>query len=215
MNIIRTPAVELSAIPALAYKQKLASGGAGIRLLRLDQDASAAFTLDKRGDLVAFGTVNTALFPAAAVKEAFELTVGIPYSSRGKISVSGYAQVKEPEDVTEAETAAIDMVDSREYAALVAAYGDGNGKLNYTLLNKNFIQFAAKSKVVADLVAKKTGDEDILVYIVKNRAGYLAKSKEAPTDDETRALIETLDEIDPRAAFKELKSYIRRLLAHK
>jgi hypothetical protein len=43
MNIIRTTAVELSLIPAIAYKQKLASGGAGIKLFRLDQDATAVF----------------------------------------------------------------------------------------------------------------------------------------------------------------------------
>jgi hypothetical protein len=35
------------------------------------------------------------------------------------------------------------------------------------------------------------------------------------SNEETAALIETLDEIDPRSAFKELAAYIKRLLARK
>ena len=48
MNIIRTKAVELSTIPAIAYKQKLCSGGAGVKILRLDRDSAAVLTLDKK-----------------------------------------------------------------------------------------------------------------------------------------------------------------------
>ncbi|MDR0916200.1 MAG: hypothetical protein LBN02_03315 [Oscillospiraceae bacterium] len=216
MNIIRTAAVELSAIPAIAYKLKLASGGAGLKILRLDADATAMFTLDKRGGAPApFGKVDDALFPSDAVDEALDLTEGLPYSSRGKIKVSVYEQVREAEDVTETEVDAIDLVDSDEYAAIVSRYTDEKGKINYRLMNKDFIQFAAKSKTVADAVAENALEDDILVYIVKNRAAYLADKKDTLTDDQTRALIETLDEIDPRGAFKELKAHLRRLLARK
>lgn len=123
--------------------------------------------------------------------------------------------MKDSEDVTEQETDAIDMVDSEEYAAIVDRYTDEKGRINYKLMNKDFIQFAAKSKLVADMVADNALEDDILVHIVKNRAGYLAGKKESLSDDETRALIETLDEIDPRGSFKELKNHIRRLLARK
>lgn len=214
MNIIRTSAVELSTIPAIAYKQKLASGGSGLKLLRLDQDTSAVFTMDKRGGLpVPYGKVDISLFPEAAVDEAVDMTNGLPFSSRGKIQVSVFEERKDVEDVTEQEVDAIDMVDSEEYAAIVDRYTDEKGKMDYSLLNKDFIQFTARSKLAADMVSNHSPEEDILSHIVKNRAGYLANKKESLSDEETAALIETLDEIDPRGAFKEVKAYIRRLLA--
>ena len=214
MNIIRTPAVELSAIPAMAYKQKLTAGGSGLKLHRLDCDATAVFTIDRRtGVPLPFGKVDDQLFPDFAVAEALELTSGVPYSSRGKLKIAGYNGPNEPEDVTEAETEAIDMVGSDEYNAIVDRYSDEKGKMNYRLMNKDFIQFAAKSKTVGDMVANRALEEDIIVHIVKNRAGFLSGKKDGLDDAETVRLIETLDEIDPKSAFGELKGHIRRMLA--
>ncbi len=215
MNIIRTPAVELSTIPAITFKQKLASGGAGLKLMRLDSDAAAVFTLDKRtGDAVAYGQVDAKLFPDEAVREAMELTQGTPYSARGKIQVKGFT-TQEPDDVTEDQIDAVDMVDSDEYKAIVERYTDEKGKMNYTLMNKDFIQFASKSKVVGEMVAAKSSEEEILIAIVRSRATYLSGKNESLDDKQVAALIETLDEIDPRSAFKELRASIRRMLSKK
>ena len=216
MNIIRTAAVELLTIPAIAYKQKLASGGCGLRILRLDQSEVGAFTINKRdGDAVPYGSINAALFPDFAVEEALEVTNGLPYSSRGKICVSVFSESKEEEDVTEEEINAIDMVDSDEYNAIIDRYSDESGKMNYQLMNKDFIQFAAKSSTVSKMVGERASEGDILAHVLKNRAGHLANKKESLSDDEVKALIETLEEIDTRGAFKELKAHIRRLLARR
>ncbi|MCL1852949.1 MAG: hypothetical protein FWF88_07940 [Peptococcaceae bacterium] len=226
MNIIRSTAIELATIPAIAYKQKLASGGAGIRIFRLDQEAVAVFTVDKRsGEGVPYGPYDTALFPDEAVYEALELTTGLPFSARGKLKVSvlaeGHAgapakeaaEVIEDVDVLETETEKIDMVDSEEYRALIERYTDEKGKINYTLMNKDFIQFTSGSKTVEKMVAEKVDVDEMVRFVVKNRVGQLAGKKEVLEDEQTDALIETLDEIDPRSAFKELKLYMRRLLA--
>jgi len=214
MNIIRTPAVELSTIPAIAYKQKLSAGGSGLKLYRIDRDAKAVFTIDRRGGApVPYGKVDEKLFPNEAVEEALELTIGAPYASRGKVRIASFDEPKEPEDVEETETEAIDMVGSDEYQAIVQRYSDEKGKMNYRLMNKDFIQFAAKSKVVNEMVAKRALEEDILLHIVKSRAGFLSGNKETLSDAETERLIETLDEIDPRSTFGELKNHIRRMLA--
>jgi len=219
MNIIRTTAVELTAVPAIAYKQKLASGGAGVKIFRLDSDAAAVFTLDKRtGEALPFGKYDEKLFPDEAVLEAAELTSGLPYSARGKLKIAVFddeepAGEESAEDVTEDETEKVDMVDSDEYQALTLRYTNEKGKINYTLMNKDFIQFAAKSNVVADMIGAKANVEDILIFIVKSRAAFLAGKKDSISDDEARAIIETMDEIDPRSAFKELSAYIKRMLA--
>jgi len=90
---------------------------------------------------------------------------------------------------------------------------DEKDKLNYQLMNKDFIQFASKSKTVSTMIAEKAIAEDVLVFVVKSRAAFVAGKKESLDDELAVALIETLDEIDPRSAFKELKAYINRMFA--
>ena len=220
--IIRTTAVELGNIPAIAYKQKLSAGGSGIKIFRLDRDQSAVFRIDRRsGEAAPYGKYDAALFPDEAVLEALELTIGLPYTARGKLKINFIDEADAPEesaeeesvDVAETETEKVDMVGSAEYAAFIARYTNEKGKLNYTLMNKDFIQFASGSKIVGDMVGNKAKVEDIVLHIIKNRAAFLAGKKDSLSDEETAALIETLDEIDPRSAFKELEAYLRRLLA--
>jgi len=212
-NIIRTKAVELTTIPAIAYKLKLAAGGAGIKILRIDGNQTAASTIDKRtGDLLPYGTYDDALFPAEAFDEAYELTTGLPYSARGSIKISPM-EVQSVDVVEEAPPEQVDMTLSPEYQALVDRYSDEKGKLNYALMNKDFIQFAAKSKVVSDMVSVKQSQEMIMSFIIKSRTTMIANQKQSLDDASVALLIETLDEIDPRSAFKELKAYVNRLLS--
>ena len=212
MNIIRTKAVELTAIPAIAYKQKLSAGGAGIKILRIDADQSAVCTIDRRtGECVPFGPADENLFPMEAFDEALELLIGLPYSARGNIRLSAI-QAQANDVVEEAPPEQVDMTLSPEYTALTERYSDEKGKMNYPLMNKEFIQFASKSKTVADMAGRRAAQEEILLFVVKSRATLAAGTKESLDDQSTSLLIETLDEIDPRSAFKELKAYINRIL---
>jgi len=213
MNIIRSRAEELSVIPAVAYKQKLASGGAGIKIIRNDGE-TAVCTIDKRtGDMIPYGSFSEALFPMEAFDEAFELTNGLPYSARGKIRLL-ILEEAQPDDVAEdAPAEQVDMTLSPEYTAIIERYSDEKGKLNYTLMNKDFIQFAARSKVVQGLVGAGASNDAILEEIVKNRAAEISLTKNHLDNQSIKLLIETLDEIDPRSAFKELKAHINRMLS--
>ena len=215
MNIIRTKAVELSAIPAIAYKQKLAAGGAGVKVLRMDMDASAVVTIDKRGgDWIPYGPLNEDLFPVEAIDEAIELTSGLPFSARGNIKVVP-VEVKVKEDVVEdAPAEQLDMTMSKEYQMLIDRYCDEKGKLNYNLMNKDFIQFAAKSQVVADMINADKSRDEIVNFIVRSRVGNITKMGDLD-QQAAELLIESLDEIDPRSAFKELKAFLTRLTSRK
>lgn len=211
MKIVRTISVELTSIPAIAYKQKLTSGGAGIKILRLDTEATASATIDKStGKPIPYGKIDGTLFPIEALKEAIELTDGMPYSGRPniKIDVSKYSEKKE-----ETEEERINIVESDEYKSIINLYCDKNGKLNYTLMNKDFIKFASKSKVVENMVENNALTEDILIFIIKSRTTFIANKKESLDNDYIKALIETLDEINIRSAFKELRNYINKLLS--
>ncbi|MCL1891586.1 MAG: hypothetical protein FWG00_06250 [Coriobacteriia bacterium] len=211
-NIIRTKAVELTTIPAIAYKQKLSAGGAGIKILRADNDHSAVCTIDKRtGDMQPYKGIDEELFPYEAFDEAFELTNSLPYSARGSIKVAPH-QVNAEIDVAEdAPADQVDMTLSPEYQAIIKRYSDERGRLNYALMNKDFIQFAAKSKAVSEMIGEGASQDELVGFIVKSRATYVANQKESLDDAQVALLIETLDEIDPRSAFKELKAHLIRM----
>ena len=213
-HIIRTRAFELTVIPAIAYKQKLQGKGSGIKILRLDRDAAAVYTLDRRtGEGKPYGKVDGKLFPPEALDEALEATVGMPYSARGNIRIdTSKYQAPAEEALPEEE---IDMVDSDEYNAIIQRYSDEKGRMNYALMNKDFIQFTAKSKVASEMLARKEKTDDIILFVIKNRAAFIAGKKKSLEEKEVKALIETLDEIDPRSAFKELKDYLKRRLARR
>jgi len=176
-----------------------------------------------------FPKIDESLFPAEAFDEALELVAGLPYSARGKLAFRIQTEA-EPEDVVdeagkESEEGAAppsaptsqqhDMTHSAEYRAIVERYADQNGKLNYALMNKDFIQFAAKSKVVASMVAERRQNEEILLFVIKSRAALIAGKRDSLDDTAAASLIATLDEIDPRSAFKELKAHINRMLARR
>ena len=105
------------------------------------------------------------------------------------------------------------MTLSPEYAAIVDRYSDEKGKLNFQLMNKDFIQFTAKSKTVSDMMEAGADQQNILYFVIQSRAAFISGRKESLDDPSVALLIESLDEIDPRSAFKELKAYINRQLA--
>ncbi|MCL2629921.1 MAG: hypothetical protein FWD49_00170 [Firmicutes bacterium] len=227
MNIIRTTAIELSSIPAIAYKLKIKTGGAGVKIHRLDTPDIATFTVDKRtGTLVPYGKVILEVFPLNAQAEAVSLTAGLPYSSRGMVSKpvvsvakATVAEVSEPEpelvaeEITCEEDERVCMAFSPEYLAIIKEYSDINsGKLSFQRMNKEFIQFASKSKVVDKLIADKTAVDEIVKFVVKNRAENLSKNKIGISDKELGALMEILDDICVRSAFKELNAHLKRML---
>jgi len=216
MNIIRTKVVELEEAPVVAYKIKLRSGGSGIKLHRTDQDASVFAEVDKRtGDVIIDGVVDQDLFPYAAFDEAADILAGLPYSARGKVKILVSDDIDAEEVCTDqiqgqALPDAAQMVESDEFKALIDRFSDENGKLNYALMNKQFMQFAASSKVVGEMVGRKESENDIRLFILKNRAAHHANKREHLSDEEANALLEALNEINPRSAFKELNLYLRR-----
>ena len=215
MNIIRTKVVELNEIPAIAYKLKLKSGGSGIKMHRTDKDATAFAEVDKRTGSCVLDKIDQELFPETAFDEALELLEGLPYSGRGKVQILVSDEV-EAEDVctggNDVPTSA-QMVESDEFNAIIDRYSDENGKINYALMNKQFMQFAQTSKVVSEMIGKRDSESDIRMFVLKNRAAFLANKKEHLSDEEATALMEALNEISPRSAFKELNLYLRKRLS--
>ncbi|MFN3938795.1 MAG: hypothetical protein ACK4KW_14610, partial [Gemmobacter sp.] len=149
--MIRTRIVELSTIDAIAYRRKLRGGKTGLVIQRADMAQPGLATIN-RNDGTADIAANTPRegYPPEAFAEAVELTQGLPFTARGAIKVVPQRETSDEVEETAEEAAA---VSSAEYEAVVRAYTDKRGVLSYDLLNKDFIQFAKSSKVVAGMVA--------------------------------------------------------------
>ena len=207
--MIRTEAVRIESINGLAYKQKLVAGGAGITIITPDD--KAVFTINKRdGSCVPYGKVNSEVFTAAIVEEALELTRGLSYGLHDTLSNVRIDETLPVEP--EIENEAIDVIESVEYKEFIEQYTDKKDKFSYQLMNKDLIQFAAKSTIVSKMLEEKEDVDIIVRYIVRSKAADLARNG-GMDDDMLTAFIDVFDSMDTRSAFKELKAHLRGMLA--
>jgi hypothetical protein len=223
--MIRTKLVELSTIEAAAYRRRLKGGKSGVVIIRYDTAQPGLATINKgTGEPDPAANVPKDLFPMEAFKEAFELTLGMPYCKRGGMKLSTVRKQKsgppksdipvtvemiEAEDDTPEEAA---VVDSSEYAAIVKAYTNKKGELSYQLLNRDFIKFAKRSKLVGQMVADKASVDDIRNHIVQTKLIQLTGNKSL-TEAQVKRIVEMLDDVSPRHVFRELNDEIRKMLS--
>ncbi|MBF2050706.1 MAG: hypothetical protein EDM05_019415 [Leptolyngbya sp. IPPAS B-1204] len=208
--MIRTKIVELSTIEAAAYRQKLKDGKPGVVILRYDTSQPGLASVNRRtGTPEPSANTNLETFPIAAFQEAIELTSGMPYSRRGAVKLSGNQEAVDTDEESPEELA---IVNSAEYEAIVKAYTNKKGELSYQLLNKDFIQFAKSSKIVADMVANRASVDEIREYVIRVKLESLTGNREL-TLAQTKRIVEMLDEVSPRYVFRELNDEIIRMLS--
>ena len=207
--MIRTDAVKLTTIKAVAYRQKQADGDVGIVIIRPDQKQPGIAAINKKtGEPVPTANTNTARFPVEAFQEAFKLTAGMQLRRQGslKVTKSMFASekpAKEPEVISMNEAA---------YAAILNHYTDKNGKLSYDTINKEMIRFAHSSSIVRNMIAENKSLSQISEYIVFNKFRNIADNQDL-SEGELKLIIEALNEADPKGVFKELNEEIKKLLA--
>jgi len=214
--MIRTEAVKTTTIPGMAFRQKLQAGGTGITIITPHERAT--FTVNKRdGSCVPYGKVNEKVFTENVIKEVLELTMGLPYRRLGsitKVHVNKPCEESPVEHEVDDEKADIDIISSAEYAAFIEKFSDKKGRFSHQLMNKELMQFAAKSGVVNKKLMMKENTDMIVRYVVRSKAAKLARRKEMD-DDTLTAFIETIDSICTRSAFKELNAYLRDRLSRR
>ena len=220
--MIRTNVVRLSVIPAIAFRQKLPSGGSGIVILREEASQPGLASISKTsGEPIL--TVNTSveLFSPEAFKEAITLTAGLPYKKQGNVQLKGEPLAadgvleeptpeEEPVSAEQAEEEAV--VDSAEYAKIVEKYTDKNGKLSYELLNKDMIKFAHSSSRVRRMVEEDESVEDIRLYVVGTKFRNITGNRDL-TDAQVLKIVELLDEVSPKGVLKEFTDELRKMKA--
>jgi len=211
--IIRTKLVELSTLAAVAYRQKL-KDGPGVVVLRYDMAQPGFASISRKtGEPVPAPNTNLEVYPLEAFREALELTGGMPYSRRGKVQLSGDPTAETSLSAAEEpSTEVFAAVDSAEYKAIVNAYTNKKGELSYDLLNKDFIQFAKSSKIVASMVADQVSLDDLRDYIIKVKFETLTGNPNL-TPAQMNCIVEVLDEVSPRSVFRELNDELKKMLS--
>ena len=210
--MIRTNSVTLSVMPALAYRQKLPSGGSSVVIIRADATQPGVASISKTsGEPIVADNTPAELYPPEAFAEAIELTAGMPYRKQGKprIVAQDLQQVEvEPEPADEELPEAAVVIDSAEYQALVYAFTDKKGRLSYDLLNKELIQFAHSSEMVRRMVEAQDPEDRIRLFVVGTKFRNVTGNKDL-TDEQVLKMAELLDEVSPKGVFKDLTADIR------
>ncbi len=207
--MIRTNVVKLTTIPAVAYRQKLTSGGSGITILRYDTEQPGIASISKTsGEPILAKNTPAKLYPPEAFKEAMELTYRMPYKKQNSVKLKGEAPVEVVEEVPEP---VVSMADRPEYLAVVNNYLDKNGQLSYDLINKDLIQFAHRSSIVRNMIREGESAAKIRDYVVGVKFRNIAGNDDL-TDKEIDGITELLDEVSPKGVYREFNSELRKLL---
>ncbi len=207
--MIRTNTVKLTVIQACAYRQKLKAGDNSIVIVRPDTTQPGIGAISKKtGEAVPTVNTNTELYPAEAFREAMDLTRGLPFRKRGAVKVTK-EMFTEPEPVPEAEEIVFDEV---AYRRVVDKYTDKTGIFSFDLMNKDFISFAKRSSIVRGMIDDVAKASDISTYILRNKIRNVAGDLDMP-DGAVDMIIDKLEEVSPKGAYKELNAEIRKMLA--
>ena len=213
--MIRTDIVKLTVIEAVAFRQKLMAGGAGVTVLRYDTAQPGIASISKTsGQAIPAANTPADKYPPEVFNEAIRLTFGMPYKKRGNVKLTKETVEEvapEPaEEVTEEEV----VIDSREYQKLVDYYTDKNGKLSYELLNKDLIKFAHASKTVRGMPEEGESVKKIRTYIVCSKFRSVIGNRKL-TEAQVLKMAELLDEVSPKSVFKTLDAELRKMSAGK
>jgi hypothetical protein len=214
--IVRTPLVELSTLEAVAYRQKLRGGQAGVVILRHDSPQPGLALVDRRtGEPDLSANVPLDRFPREAFVEALELTSGLPYSRRGPVrsplTPTAGDDTENAEELGASAPEAVATVGSADYAAIVKAYTNRKGEISYELLNKTLIQAANANPYVDRMVREGATLEQIRDHVVKANFEAVSGNRQLSAA-EVASIVALLDEVSPRSVLGELNGEIRRKL---
>jgi len=205
--MLRTKAVKLTVIPAMAFRVKLPDGPS-ITIQRADTRQPGIASISKTsGDPIISSNTDLKAYPPEAFKEAMILTNGLPYKRQKGIKVDKAMFKNKKEEVIEEIT--FEQIDLQK---IIETYSDKTGKFSYDLLNKDLIRFAKRSTVVKDMIAENRSSAKIRDYIVCHKFRNISENHDL-SEKQVKKMTEHLDEIYGKGIYKELNSEIRKMLA--
>ena len=203
--MLRTKAVKLSVIPAMAYRVK-SPKGVNITIQRSDQKQPGIATISRTsGEAIPLKNTDVKAYPIEAFNEAIRLTNGLSYKNEKGVKVSK-EMVKEKKE----KKVEVVEVNEKDYQKIIDKYSDKNGKFSYDLMNKDFISFAKRSSVVKGMIAEGESTARIRNYIVATKFRNITGNDDL-TDKQIKKIVDRLDEMSEKGVFKELDAELRRM----
>lgn len=207
--MLRTKAVKLTVIPAMAFRVKM-PGGPSITIQRADYQQPGIASISRTsGEAIPSKNTNTKMYPPEAFAEAIKLTNGLKYTrQKDKKGVKVTKDMFKEKKAKPVEEVALN---EEAYQMIVDRYTDKKGNFSYDLMNKEFIRFAKTSSVVRDMVAENQSAAKIRNYVVYNKIRNITGMD--LSDKEIKKIVEKLDEAYPKGVFKDLNEEIKRMLS--
>ena len=180
-------------------------------IIRKNAQPGIASVSKTSGDAIPTANTPKKLYPLEAFREAIELTAGLPYKKQRSVDKNAAQDPAVlPKKATEKEAAAEEVfVNGAEYQAVVDKYTDKNGRLSYSLLNKDMIKFAHSSSVVRKMKEEGRSVDEICLYTVGTKFRSITGKKDL-TKEQILKIVELLDEVSPRGVLKEFTEELRR-----
>lgn len=211
MQIIRTACVELSIIPALAYKHKVEDNKTILCITRLDKKQIALFLVQKpTGELKALQTVNSKYFPPKAIYEAIQRLEGELFYLKYPVllhSEQKYVEVTK-NNINEQQ---IEIINSFSYKTFVHQYSDSKGCLDINRLNATLIQMAMESQIVLEMLKQKKLVETIINYLVEKNIMLYTGAQSKLTKEQLKLFIDLLQDTEVGDIFSSLKQFVQNM----
>jgi hypothetical protein len=202
--MIRTKFIELTAIPAIGYRQKLISGDDAIVIIREDNAKVVFKTINKLTKQISMDyPLNETEYPKECFEEVYEKTLGLPYENR--LSIRMFLE----EDVNES-SGMVDMISNDVYKDLLKRYTK-DGKWQPEILANEVLDLMKKGKWVKELIRNGYDEYEIFIFCFQHFCEETLLDSGITRND--AALILTLIEsCFKKSPFVQNKLYLNKLI---
>lgn len=203
--MIRTKLIYIEQHNVAAYRQKVPTGGFGVVVIdkngthvgvaNINRKTGKPVNIKKNSDTIA----DEVFFSAAAATKSLEYYVLAPVNLSGVFAF--------PEEIPDDAVCLKESIVA-QFDEFVAKFTDSDDNFAPEKMNINFMQFTARSKVVSQMInTEGCTVEEAVKCILKIKAAEIARII-LPCKGYAEALIDMLNDLSGRDAFKELNELI-------
>lgn len=203
--MIRTKSIYIEQYNVVAYRQKIPTGGFDVIVIDTNGDCVGTANINRKTGKPVNLKKNSDAMTDDVFISAAAATKSLPYHVLAPVNLSGAIDVCE--NISD-DTVCLKESILAQFDEFVTKFTDADGKFSHQQMNINFMQFAARSKVVSQMINTEgcTVDEAVKC-ILKMKAAEMARII-LPFKGYAEALIDMLDELSGVVAFQELNDLI-------
>lgn len=205
--MIRTKLTYIEEHDVFAYRLKFSNGGIGVIVFNKNGYPSGTADINRKTGKAINHKKNDELLSDEVFTKACTATRFLPYHVLPPVTPTG-SFIKN-ENIPDTVPCLKESIIAR-FDEFVSKFTESGGEFDRQQINKNFIQFALRSKVVSNMVnTEGCTVEAVMDFILKTKAAETARLI-LPFNGYTDALIDMLNDVCGCTAFQELEDVIKR-----